>query len=669
MRQGAKRTRARLEFSEQSLRPATDAADAGTWDFDLITNVLTWSDRTKAMFGVASDRPCTMADLYAGVHPDDRAATAAAFALALNPIQRAAYNVEYRVIDRHTGAVRWIGAEGRGLFGPHGRCIRAAGTAIEITKRKPAAQRLRGDEALLAESEQKFRAITESIDQMVWSARPDGEVDFLNQRYYDYTGVAPGSTSAEARAEVIHPDQREHALESWRRCLQTGDPYEVEVRLRDRSGGYRWALNRAAPVRDAQDRITHWCGTCTDIQSIVEAREATERAEEHLESELARRTRKHDLAWRVSQDLLVICDKQGTLREVNPAWTATLGWQRKELVGRHHLEFIYPDDQSASRGALAKAAVAGLRRYESRVLHRDGSFRWISWAATPDGDRIYASGRDVTAEKATAQALAGAEEQLRQSQKLQAIGQLTGGIAHDFNNLLMGIIGNLELLQHRVATGRLDGLERYAAMAATSAHSAAALSQRLLAFARRQPLDPKRVEANRLLAGMEDLLRRTLGSSIEVETNFDGAPWPTLCDPNQLENAMLNLAINARDAMPGGGRLTIGTANVQLDDAFALARSGEAEPNQSITPFLAISVTDTGVGMAPEVIARAFDPFFTTKPAGKGTGLGLSMLYGFVKQSGGHVRIDSKPGQGTTFTVYLPRCHDEATAEPAGQAA
>jgi PAS domain S-box-containing protein len=243
-----------------------------------------------------------------------------------------------------------------------------------------------------------------------------------------------------------------------------------------------------------------------------------------------------------------------------------------------------------------------------------------------------------------------AEEALRQAQKMEAIGQLTGGIAHDFNNLLQGVIGSLHMLRSRAAAGRTADLGRYVDAALTSADRAAALTHRLLAFARRQPLDPKAVDANKLVASMEDLVRRTVGPAIEFETVLAGGLWPTVCDPHQLENALLNLCINARDAMPEGGRLTIETANAHLDDAYAAAQRDVA-PGQ----YVALCVTDTGTGMPPQVIARAFDPFFTTKPLGRGTGLGLSMVYGFVRQSDGHVRIYSEEGHGTTVKLYLPR--------------
>ncbi|MBB5695070.1 response regulator [Muricoccus pecuniae] len=241
-------------------------------------------------------------------------------------------------------------------------------------------------------------------------------------------------------------------------------------------------------------------------------------------------------------------------------------------------------------------------------------------------------------------------ERLRQSQKMEAVGQLTGGIAHDFNNLLAGIVGSLEMMRNRVAQGRVGELDRYLGAAMTSANRAAALTHRLLAFSRRQTLDPKPTDVNRLVTSMEELIRRTVGPAIHVETVMSGGLWTTLCDANQLENALLNLAINARDAMPDGGRLTIEAVNARLDDAYA-RRHHEVTAGQ----YVAVSVTDTGTGMPPEVVARAFDPFFTTKPLGQGTGLGLSMVYGFAKQSNGYVRIYSEAGQGTTVRLYLPR--------------
>jgi PAS domain S-box-containing protein len=250
------------------------------------------------------------------------------------------------------------------------------------------------------------------------------------------------------------------------------------------------------------------------------------------------------------------------------------------------------------------------------------------------------------------------EEALRQAQKMEAVGQLTGGIAHDFNNLLAGIVGSLDLMQTRISQGRTDAIERYAKAAMSSAQRAAALTHRLLAFARRQPLDPKPLNANQLITSMEDLLRRTIGPLHALEFVTAGGLWTTLCDPNQLESAILNLAINGRDAMPDGGKLTIETCNAHLDDAYAAAQR-DVTPGQ----YVCICITDTGMGMPPDVIARAFEPFFTTKPLGQGTGLGLSMVYGFAKQSEGHIKIYSEQGEGTTVKIYLPRHRGAAEEE------
>jgi signal transduction histidine kinase/TusA-related sulfurtransferase len=250
-----------------------------------------------------------------------------------------------------------------------------------------------------------------------------------------------------------------------------------------------------------------------------------------------------------------------------------------------------------------------------------------------------------------------AEEQLRQAQKMEAVGQLTGGLAHDFNNLLAGISGALEMVDTRLSQGRLADVDKYLVAAQGAARRAASLTHRLLAFSRRQTLDPRPTNVNALVNGMADLIQRTVGPAIKVETVGAAGLWPTLVDPSQLENSLLNLCINARDAMPEGGRITIETANKWLD------RNGARTHDIPEGQYLSLCVTDTGSGMTPDVIAKAFDPFFTTKPIGQGTGLGLSMIYGFAKQSGGQVRIYSEVGDGTTVCIYLPRHYGDSGEE------
>ena len=269
--------------------------------------------------------------------------------------------------------------------------------------------------------------------------------------------------------------------------------------------------------------------------------------------------------------------------------------------------------------------------------------------------------RDLTERREAQLELERSQQALFQSQKMEAVGQLTGGLAHDFNNMLTGIVGSLDLMKQRLAQGRINELERYITAAQGAASRAATLTHRLLAFSRQQTLEPKAIDANRLVSNMEELVRRTVGPSIEIETVLAAGLWPCFCDPNQLENALLNLCINARDAMPDGGRVTIETANTWVDHVGAIER------DMPRGQYVAICVTDTGTGMAPEVAARAFDPFFTTKPAGKGTGLGLSMIYGFAKQSNGQVRIYSEVGQGTTLKIYLPRHHGKPLESSEGE--
>jgi signal transduction histidine kinase len=267
-------------------------------------------------------------------------------------------------------------------------------------------------------------------------------------------------------------------------------------------------------------------------------------------------------------------------------------------------------------------------------------------ALTAARDRLALANRQLLDQVTRREA---AESQLRQAQKMEALGQLTGGIAHDFNNMLGVIMGALDLVKRRIAKGDY-GVERFLDAATIASERAATLTQRLLAFARQQPLSPQPLDANRMIAAMSDLLHSTLGEHIQIETVTAAGLWTVHADSQQLENALLNIAINGRDAMPGGGKLTIETGNAYLDEAYC-AQNPEVRPGQ----FALIAVTDTGVGMSADVAARVFDPFFTTKPTGKGTGLGLSQVYGFVKQSSGHIKIYSEPGSGTTVKVYLPR--------------
>jgi signal transduction histidine kinase len=331
---------------------------------------------------------------------------------------------------------------------------------------------------------------------------------------------------------------------------------------------------------------------------------------------------------------IVVLTQRGGGPERNP-----LAARLAEALG--NATFLERPFHPTTLSSLVRTAIRGRRRqYEARSRLEE-----LSGLAATLEDRVT---KEVNAR-------AEAEEHLRQSQKMEAVGQLTGGIAHDFNNLLAAIGGSLQMIESRLAQGRMDVVDRYIAAGQSAVKRAAALTHRLLAFSRRQTLDPKPTNVNRLVAGMEELIRRTMGPTVHMEVIGAGGLWPSLVDPNQLENALLNLCISARDAMPDGGRLTIETANKWLDERAAKER--ELPPGQ----YVSLCVTDTGTGMSPDVIAHAFEPFYTTKPMGQGTGLGLSMIYGFARQSGGQIRIYSELGKGTTMCLYLPR-HDQNVA-------
>ncbi|MGI4939967.1 MAG: PAS domain-containing protein, partial [Janthinobacterium lividum] len=500
----------RLQLSEASLRLATEAAEVGTWDLDLDADVLAWTDRTKAMFGMYPDEPSGMADFYAALHPDDRGAVTTAFAAALDPGRRTPYDVEYRTLGKHDGVLRWVAAKGRGVF-QDGRCIRAVGTALDVTAQKAAAARqdvLLRVAAELRRTGEADAAVAAAaailgphlrVSCVGWSLfQADAETTCVRSAYHD--GLPP--ISGVFRLDALGSANREQHLAGHTLvitdCLLAGSEGTATSATIGIRGHLSVPLMRNGQVRASLfvSQSTPRAWTADDVRLVEEVA---------------------DLLW----DAVERARAEAELRELN----ATL---------------------------------------EARVEER-------------------------TAE------LQRAEDALRQAQKMEAVGQLTGGIAHDFNNLLTGITGALELMQRRVGEGRYGEIGRFASVATTSANRAAALTQRLLAFARRQPLDPKPVAANRLVAEMEELLRRTLGPGIALEMVLFGGLWGTLCDPNQLESALLNLAINARDAMPEGGRLTIETANAHLDDAYAQAQGFEVQAGQ----YVSISVTDTGVGMDP----------------------------------------------------------------------
>ncbi len=521
-------------------------------------------------------------------------------------------------------------------------------------------------ERALRDSEARFRTFAQAMPNQVWAADAQGRLDWFNEKIYSYSGYGHEDLLADGWGRMVHPGDLHAVRTRWTEAVATGIVFEAEVRLRRFDGSYRWHLNRAVALRGEGGQVVGWVGTNTDIEEQKNTAQRYAALNDDLQGQVALRTAERDRMWRLSKDILLVCAFDGRVEAVSPAFGALLGWSETDILGKNFLELVHPEDRNATVAQMAALGRgAYVNKFENRYRRKDGGWCLLSWTAAPDERYVHAIGRDITADRAQLETIHRTELALQQSQKMETIGKLTGGVAHDFNNLLQIISGNLQLLQ-------MSGVARHAANAdcarwienaRLAVDKGAKLASYLLAFGRRQPLEPKVIKISRLVSNMEDLLRRSLGEEIEIEMVISGGLWNTAVDVAQVENALLNLAINARDAMSGpmlgSGRMTIEATNAVLDDLYCRAH-GDVIPGQ----YVLLAVSDNGCGMPPEVAGRAFEPFFSTKEEGKGTGLGLSMVYGFVKQSGGHVKIYSEPGQGTTVKIYLPR--STAAEEPLG---
>lgn len=474
---------------------------------------------------------------------------------------------------------------------------------------------------------QNLTDFIEAMPIQVWSAEANGTIDFVSTSLTAFSGKTKEAILKDWLA-LLHPDDREKTVDVWTRSIRTGEPYEVDFRLRRHDGQYIWFHTRAVPQRDSYGNIRRWLGSSNDIDDMRRMREDAQ----HLAAQFR-------LTVESITDAFFTLDHEFRFTYLNQNAAKVLGNSIDELLGEVIWEKCGMEYDSPFAIHYRVAAE------EQRTIHFEEFFRpdnkWLQVHTYPSPYGLTVYFADISEQR-------NMEQQLRESQKMEAVGQLTGGVAHDFNNLLTIILGNAEILQEELSD--LPHLQRLAKMSLDAADRGADLTSRLLAFSRKQALEPKLLDVAPLIQGMDGLLRRALPESIDIEIVRSGGLWKIEADKTQLESALLNLAVNARDAMPNGGSLTIEMANAMLDDNY-VAMEPDVRPGQ----YMVIIVTDTGTGMPPDVLARVFEPFFTTKEVGKGSGLGLSMVFGFVKQSGGHIRIYSELNEGTAIKMYFPR--------------
>ncbi|WEK29223.1 MAG: response regulator [Candidatus Pseudomonas phytovorans] len=537
-------------------------------------------------------------------------------------------------------------------------------------------QRRRRAEEALADVEARARIAIDAAGMGTWDLRPQEGLLVWDDRCKTLFGL-PTSTemSLEVFLDGIYPDDLTMVREAVEHAMrpESGGRYRVEFRIAQPNGlEPRWLLS-SGQSQFVEGQCVRFSGVLQDIHTQRLATQALRQLNEMLGERVERRTRERDRAWELSQDLLAVLNKDLTPVALNPAWEASLGFSRERLSQSSLLHLLPEPDQELLLTELAALAHGRTSaRFVGRILHAGGQQRWLSWVVVPEDTLLYVVARDITSEREAALGLADANARLReqinererieaalqQMQRLEAVGQLTAGVAHDFNNLLTVILTGASFLERDLVKADLDKARTRLTHIREAGERGAKLTSQLLAFSRRQRLEPVALNLNQTLAGLEELLRRTLGGNVSVRLDLDQALWQALTDPTQTEMIILNLAINARDAMPDGGQLTLTTRNTRIDTRPQ--RPEDPDPGE----YVMLSIRDTGCGMSEDVVAKVFEPFFTTKDIGKGSGLGLAQVFGFAKQSGGGVRIDTTLGHGTQVAVYLPAVKDQIVSEP-----
>ena len=616
-----------LEERERRLSAYVNQTAAGFGEVDATGRFTRVNDRFCEITGYSREELLART-MQSITHPDDLAHNVPLFEAAV--AQGTPYVHEKRFV-RPDGSVVWVNNSVSVITEPDGALGGVLAVSIDVTARRAAEEHLR-------EAEERLRLATESAGIGTWDWDLTRLTGTWSEQAQRILGMDRGDDVPLAeRMESILPEDRDAVLAHVAATVREGGDLDMEYRIQRPDGEIRWVASRGIVFRNDEGRMVRALGTLRDITARRQAQQSLQELNRTLETAVGERTRERNAMWRLSRDLLLVLDTRLRIVSINPIVAELTGYGPEDVVGRPIARFLHPNDQATLADAIRRGRRERVSDVEARVITREGEIRQFVWNAAPEAGHAYVSGRDVTEERERLRELLDAQEALRQAQKLEAIGQLTGGVAHDFNNLLSPIIGGLDILRRRGVGGERE--QRLIDGALQSAERAKVLVQRLLAFARRQPLQVRAVALGPLLEGLRGLLGSTLGPQIEVDIVTSPEVAAVMADPNQLEMAILNLAVNARDAMPRGGRLRIEAQNETSADG---AR------------FVTLSVADNGIGMDEATLARAIEPFFSNKGVGKGTGLGLSMVEGLTAQLGGSLRIASQPGEGTTVTLCLP---------------